>query len=106
MTNSTNQEYDGIIRKYLLVELKMPAQYVENTLDALKKHQDIYLEFCTWLDSRVFPEMGAEVAGYNARKLINIQPQLSGLAAYLLLIGLRDNNKQTLGYIEEGLPMC
>lgn len=105
MTNNVNQKYDGAIREYLLVELKMPAQYIENTLDTLRKYPDIYSEFGTWLGSRVFPESGVKVEGYNAKILNDIQPRLSGLAIYLLLVNLRGDTERTLGYIKEGLPI-
>lgn len=104
--NNDNQNYDGAIRKYLLTELKMPAWHVNNTLNSLKKYQDIYLEFCEWLDSRVLTEDGLEVEGYSARALLDIQPRLSEVAAYLLLVDLRDDAEQTLEYIKEGLPIC
>lgn len=96
---------DGQIRQYMIEELEIPLEHVENTLDKLKTQPDIYNEFCSWLSTREFPENGIELYGYSAAKIAKIQPALSALAVYLLLVDLRNHREKTLGYLEGGLPI-
>ncbi len=100
------KENDGRIRQYMIEELRMPLEHVENTLDRLKTQPSVYDEFCDWLSSRKFPETGIELYGYSADKIAKIQPALSALAVYLLLVDLRNHCENTLRYLGEGLPIC
>lgn len=97
---------DGEIRQYMIEELRVPLEHVENTLDRLKTQPGVYDEFCDWLATRKFPENGIKFYGYSAAKIVSIQPALSALAAYLLIVDLHDRPEQTLRYLEEGLPIC
>ena len=92
---------DGRVRQYMIEELRMPLMYVEDMLDQLKKYPDLYGEFCGWLLTRRFPENGLEIEGYSAMAIAKLQPILSGLAVYLLLINLRDDREKTLQYLQE-----
>ena len=100
------KENDGRTRQYMIEELKMPLEHVENTLDKLKTWPDIYNEFCGWLSTHEFPENGIKLYGYSAAKIAKIQPVLSVLSVYLLLIDLRNHREETLQYLEKGLPIC
>ncbi len=97
------ENLDGQTRHYMIEELGMPLPHIENTLEVLKKHPDIYQEFGTWLEKRTYAEAGLQVEGYSASRIASIQPRLSGLAVYLLLANLRDEPAKTLSYLKEGL---
>lgn len=100
------KENDGKIRQYMIEELEIPLEHVESTLDRLKSQPGVYNEFCDWLSVRQFPENGIGLYGYSAAKIMEIQPALSVLAAYLLIVDLHDHPERTLQYLKEGLIIC
>ncbi len=93
------------IKQYLADELKQDGSEQERLLAKVTKYQDIAQEFSAWLETRTFPAQGVTVEGYNASKIAEIAPMLSGIGVYNCLVDLRDHPKQMLDYLAQGLPV-
>lgn len=72
-------------------------------IDKIKKYDDIYNEFCYWLEKRNYDkENPIEVAGYTAKQIVELNPKLDGIGVYNFLITLREEPERAKKYIETG----
>ena len=94
------------IRDYLVNEEKIDECKVDEYIDEIMKYNDIFDEFCRWLDERSF-DFGepVDVEGYTAKKIGELAPFMSGIGVYNFLISLREDPDRAKFYILEGFPM-
>lgn len=92
-----------LLEKYLVTELKVTGGLMFMMIDKIKKYDDIYNEFCYWLEKRNYDkENPIEVAGYTAKQIVELNPKLDGIGVYNFLITLREEPERAKKYIETG----
>ena len=94
-----------LLEKYLVSELKVTGGTLFAMMDKIKKYDDIYNEFCYWLEKRNYDkESPLAVNGYTAKQIYELNPKLDGIGVYNFLITLREKPEQAKEYIESGFP--
>lgn len=94
------------IKEYLIKENSLSEKAAEILLTKIKKYDDIYDEFCYWLNEGTFKQKDAlQNEGYTAQSIHNIAPQITGIGVYNIMIGLRDDKELTLKRLNEGFPV-
>ena len=94
---------DALLEKYLVTELKMTGVILFMTIEKIKKYDDIYDEFCRWLENRNYDiDNPVVVAGYTAKQIHELNPGFEGIGVYNFMITLRDNPERAKKYIESG----
>lgn len=92
-----------LLEKYLVTELKVTGGLMFMMMDKIKKYDDIYDEFCCWLEKRNYDkENSVEVAGYTAKQIFELNPKLDGIGVYNFLVTLREEPERAKKYIESG----
>ena len=92
-----------LLEKYLVTELRITGGLMFMMIDKIKNYDDIYDEFCYWLENRNYnKEKPVEVAGYTAKQVFELNPKLDGIGVYNFLITLRENPEQAEAYIKSG----
>lgn len=92
-----------LLEKYLVTELKITGARLFIIADKIKKYDDIYGEFCYWLENRNYDKADPLVVnGYTAKQIYQINPELDGIGVYNFLITLREHPQQAKEYIESG----
>lgn len=91
--------------KYLLLEKGIKEEQVAAVVQKIKKYDDIYDEFCYWLENRNYEkENPVEIEGYTAKRIFELNPDLDGIGVYNFLVTLRDDPKRAIHYIEMDFP--
>ncbi len=93
---------EKIIKDYLNNDLKLTDKRVQQEYNNMHKYVDIEKEFVDVI-LHGFNDNLLTIEEYNAKILHENYP-LSILGAYNYLISLRENPKEALDYLNQGLP--
>lgn len=90
---------------YFENDLHCSTAQAERMLNELKKHEDIWREFCHWFSTKKFTDNKTCIRekGYSAEELFE-KFDIYEVGAFNLLVSLRDNSQETEEYIKKGLP--
>ena len=92
-----------LLEKYLVTELGIFGGQQLMMVDKIKKYNDIYDEFCYWLEKRDYNmENPVVVSGYTAKQIHELNPRFEGIGVYNFLIMLRDEFQRAKAYMESG----
>ena len=92
-----------LFEKYIVEELKVTGGTMLAMIDKIKKYDDIYDEFCYWLENRNYDrENPVTIAGYTAKQIFQLNPKLDGIGVYNFLITLRETPERAKEYIDSG----
>ena len=92
-----------LLEKYLVTELKVTGSQLFSMIDKIKKYNDIYDEFCYWLENRNYDiDNPVLVNGYTAKQIHELNPKFEGIGVYNFLITLREKPQQAEEYIKSG----
>lgn len=92
--------------KYLKEELKLEEPVLGMMRDNIQKYDDIFGEFCYWLENRNFNKPDAiSVEGYTAKQIFELNPNFTGIGVYNFLITLREEPEKAKQYIDEGFAV-
>ena len=92
-----------LLEKYLITELGVTGGQLLMMIDKVKKYDDIYDEFCYWLEKRDYNrENPIAVNGYTAKQIHELNPRFEGIGVYNFLIMLRDDFQRAKEYMESG----
>ena len=92
-----------LVEKYLVTELKVTGGQLFEMIDKIKKYNDIYDEFCYWLEKRDYDINNPVVIdGYTAKQIHELNPKFEGIGVYNFLITLRENPQRAKEYIKSG----
>lgn len=90
-----------LLEKYLVTELKVTGGQLFRMIDKIKKYNDIYDEFCYWLENRNYDVNNPVIInGYTAKQIHEINPKFEGIGVYNFMITLRENPQQAKEYIK------
>ena len=92
------------ILNYLMTELEMSERIANRTATKLCRYEDIKNEFLSWVATNEFSDSGLVIEGYNAKKIAELAPFMSGVGVYNFMVDLRDNPEVALKTIEAGFP--
>ena len=93
----------ALLEKYLVTELGVTGGMLLMMMDKIKKYNDIYDEFCYWLEKRNYDrENPIVVNGYTAKQIHQLNPKFEGIGVYNFLITLRENPERAEEYIKNG----
>jgi len=93
------------LEKYLTTELKVADGLRPSIIGKIQKYDDIYGEFCYWLENRNYDsENPLAIAGYTAKQISELAPRLSGIGVYNFMITLREYPERAKEYIKSGFP--
>ena len=93
----------ALLEKYLITERKVTGGLMFKMIDKIQKYDDIYDEFCYWLEKRDYnKENPIKVAGYTAKQIFELNPKLDGIGVYNFLITLREEPERAKEYIDSG----
>lgn len=92
------------VQRYLRTEKKCTSELVMSRLiDKVIKYEDIWEDFCHWLETRdYYNEQAVVVDGYNAQAIVDLAPMLDGIGAFNFLVDLRDQPEKAREIIKEG----
>ena len=89
--------------KYLVEEMGVTEPLLSMARNKIRKYNDIYDEFCYWLENRNFDKSDPlVVGGYTAKQIFELNPNFSGIGVYNFLIALRDEPEKAKRIIDEG----
>jgi len=92
-----------LVEKYLVNEKKVTGGLLFHVVDKIEKYQDVYDEFCYWLEKRNYDkENPLIVEGYTAKQIYELNPKLDGIGVYNFLITLREKPELAKEYIKSG----
>lgn len=93
----------AVLEKYFVEELKITGHLMFMMIDKIKKYDDIYDEFCYWLERRNYDkENPIMVDGYTAKQIYELNPNLDGIGVYNFLITLREKPERAKEHIRSG----
>lgn len=94
------------VRAYLVNEKHCAGLAAERLIDKIVKYEDIWEDFCHWLETRdYYNEKAVVVEGYNAQAIIDIAPMLDGIGAFNFLVDLRDRPEEARKVMEAGFEV-
>lgn len=92
-----------LLEKYLVTELKVTGRLMFMMSDKIKKYDDIYDEFCYWLENRNYDKNNpVKISGYTAKQIFELNPKLDGIGVYNFLITLREEPERAKAYLKSG----
>ncbi len=93
----------AMLEKYLVTERKITGGLMFMVMDKIQKYDDIYDEFCYWLEKRNYDKPNPiAIEGYTAKQIFELNPKLDGIGVYNFMITLREHPEQAKEYIESG----
>ena len=98
-------EPDDLINQYLEKELNLSETQALIVSEKIRKYDDIYQDFCKWLQTRNYDYKNPLVVnGYTAKQIFELNPKLDGIGIYNFLITIRENHDVAMSYIKSGFP--
>lgn len=95
---------ESTMLSYMVMEEKMSQENAKENYDELYQHYDILMELFYYVRNKKFPVKDpVMIAGYTAEKLKD-STYLSVLGVYNFLVYLREDPKEALKDLKEGLP--
>ena len=92
-----------LLEKYLIAELGITGGRLFVMIDKIKKYDDIFDEFCHWLEKRDYSMKNPlAVNGYTAKQIHELNPRFEGIGVYNFLIMLREDFQRAKAYMESG----
>ena len=93
----------SLIMEYLLNEKQMTTIVAKRTEEKISKHEDIRLEFESWIDSKKYNTANPlVVGGYKAQDIYNLAPFMDGLGVFNFMVTLREDPAKAKEYIDSG----
>lgn len=93
----------ALLERYLVTELKITGGMMLTMADKIQKYDDIYDEFCYWLENRNYDKDNPiKVEGYTAKQIFELNPKLDGIGVYNFMITLREHPERAKEYIKSG----
>ncbi len=94
------------VRRYLTEEKACQGLALEAVMDKIIKYEDIFEDFCHWLETRKYEHDGVVIVeGYNAQSIVDLAPMLDGIGAFNFLVDLRDQPERAFEIIKEGFKV-
>ena len=100
-----SREYDEILLKYIQHNNRIPPERQSKSIEKLRSHEDVYLEFLLYTVTGVYIEEDAlSIQGYTAKQ-ISAETKLTPLGVFNYLIYLREKPQEALENLKKGLPI-